>query len=177
MTTGAGQNGTNGSHGHADGRGTHRWVDALVVGAGGASALTLTHEVVRQLLPRSPRLDRLGGTALSRLLRAVGVKPPRGETLRGLALAMDLVANAAWYAPVAGMHARPLRRGLALGLAAGIGAVVLTPMLGLPKRARGTTPGTMALTVGLYTLGGLVAAGLASFARSRRESTGGGEAG
>ncbi len=168
MKPGTGQDGANGAHDPADGHRSRRWVDALVVGAGGASALTLTHEVVRRMVPRAPRLDRLGGTALSRLLRAVGVAPPRGEALRGLALALDLVANAAWYAPVAAVRARPLRRGLALGLAAGLGAVVLTPMLGLPKRARGDTLETMAITVGLYTLGGLAAAGLAIFARTRR---------
>lgn len=147
------------------GRGGQRWLDALVVGAGGASALTLTHEVVRQLVPKAPRLDRLGGTALARVLDAIGIDVPRGEKLRGLALVMDLVANAAWYAPVAGRSAHPLRRGVLLGLAAGVGAVVLPPFLGLPKRARGTSIAGMAMTVGLYTLGGLAAAGIAAFAR------------
>lgn len=146
-------------------RGRQRWLDALVVGAGGASALTLSHEVVRQLVPHAPRMDRLGGTALARLLRTFGITPPRGERLRGITLLMDIVANAAWYAPIAAKSAHPLRRGLALGLAAGLGAVVLPPFLGLPKRHRGTTLGQMAITVGLYTLGGLAAAGLAAYAR------------
>lgn len=173
MTTGSGQgHGTNGDAHRR--RGTNgartslgrRWLSALVVGAGGASALTLSHEIVRQLVPDAPRLDRLGGAALSRVLAGAGVKAPRGERLRGLALVMDLVANAAWYAPVAAPSARPLRRGLLLGLVAGLGAVALPPLLGLPRRARGDTLAGVAMTVGLYTLGGLAAAAVARWRAS-----------
>lgn len=173
MTTGSGRrrgreassasgDGKHGTNGARAGLG-RRWISALVVGAGGASALTLSHEIVRQLVPSPPRLDRLGGSALSRMLAGAGLKPPRGKRLRGFALVMDLVANTAWYAPIAASSARPLRRGLLFGLAAGIGAVALPPLLGLPGRARPATIAGMALTVGLYTLGGLAAAGLAAW--------------
>jgi hypothetical protein len=57
---------------------------------------------------------------------------------------------------------RPVLRGLALGIAAGIGAVALTPVLGLPRRHRGITLRTQAMTVALYALGGLAAGAMAS---------------
>lgn len=145
---------------------------ALVTGATGAATVTLAHEVVRQLVPRAPRIDVLGMTALSRGLRAAGFSPPRGERLRGYALIADLASNAMYYAPVALSGRRPWLRGLALGAAAGLGAVLLTPKLGLPRRHRGLTLRTQAITVGLYALGGLAAGAMASFLR---RNEGGGE--
>jgi hypothetical protein len=136
-----------------------------VTGATGAAAVTLAHEIARQLIPRAPRMDRLGMDALAKILRAVGISPPRGERLRGYTLVADLASNAMYYAPVAMSGRRPLLRGLVLGLAAGIGAVVLTPKLGLPRRHRGMTLGTKAMTVALYTLGGLAAGAMASMLR------------
>lgn len=135
---------------------------ALATGAAGAATVTLAHEVVRQLVPKAPRMDRLGMVALARILRATGVSVPRREKLRGYTLLGDLAGNALFYAPLAKRGKRPLLRGLALGLAAGLGAVVLTPMLGLPRRHRGLTLRTQAITVGLYALGGVAAAAMSS---------------
>jgi hypothetical protein len=137
---------------------------ALASGAAGAATVTLAHEVVRQLVPDPPRMDRLGMAALARVLRATGSSVPRGEKLRGYTMVGDLVGNALFYAPVAmgRAHKRPLLRGLALGVAAGLGAVLLTPVLGLPRRHRGLTLRTKAITVGLYALGGVAAAAMSS---------------
>ncbi len=141
--------------------------DAIVSGAAGAAALTLTHEVVRRLVPRTPRLDKLGMLSIARLVRAMGGTPPRGERLRGYALAGDLLANTLYYAPIAAGRHISLLRGTLVGLAAGVGAVALTPVLGLPRRHRGRTPGAMLLTVGLYTLGGVIAAAAGKLLRDR----------
>jgi hypothetical protein len=148
-------NGSNGHHGRP-------FFEALVVGGSGAAALTLAHEAVRQLAPGAPRLDRLGMTALERLLRALHVSPPRGDRLRAAALLGDLGANALYYAPLAFGRRLTYTRGLLLGAAAGLGAVYLSPLLGLPRRHRGKTFAAKATTVGLYTLGGLAAAAVAS---------------
>ncbi len=135
---------------------------ALASGAAGAATVTLAHEVVRQLVPHPPRMDLLGMAALARVLRASGSSVPRAERLRGYTLVGDLVGNALYYAPVAMGGKRPLLRGLALGVAAGLGAVLLTPVLGLPRRHRGMTLRTKAITVGLYALGGVAAAAMSS---------------
>jgi hypothetical protein len=138
---------------------------ALVTGAAGAATVTLAHEVVRQLVPRAPRMDTLGMKALAKTLRALGVSPPRGRRLRGYTLVADLLSNAMYYAPIALSGRQPWLRGLALGTAAGLGAVLLPPVLGLPRRHRRLTLRTQAIAVGLYALGGLAAVAMASFLR------------
>jgi len=135
---------------------------AIATGAAGAATVTLAHEVVRQLVPHPPRMDRLGMAALTRVLHAAGAPVPRGTKLRGYTLLGDLASNALFYAPLAMRGKRPVLRGLALGIAAGIGAVALTPVLGLPRRHRGITLRTQAMTVALYALGGLAAGAMAS---------------
>jgi hypothetical protein len=142
-----------------------------VSGATGAATVTLAHDVVRQLVPRAPRMDSIGMDALSRALRAIGISPPRGQRLRGFTLLADLAGNAMYYAPVALAGKRPWLRGLAFGTVAGLGAVFLTPMLGLPGRHRGLTLRTKAITVALYAAGGLAAGGMAALLR-RNEGRG-----
>lgn len=135
----------------------------LVTGLSGAAALTLTHEIVRQLVPSAPRMDRLGMDALSGGLRALGVSPPRGKRLRGITMAGDIASNALFYALARGKGHQSWLRGAGLGLAAGLGAVVLPGLLGLPRRHASRTLQTKAMTVALYAAGGLVAAAMASF--------------
>ena len=142
-------------------RGTSTW-KALATGAAGAATVTLANEVVRQLVPHPPRMDRLGMAALVRLLHAAGASIPRKARLRGYTLIGDLASNTLCYAPLAVGGKRPLLRGLALGVAAGLGAVMLAPVLGLPRRFRGTNVRTQAITVALYALGGVVAGAMAS---------------
>ena len=146
----------------SDGGGGTSSLKALATGAAGAAAVTLAHEVVRQLVPHPPRMDRLGMAALTRVLHAAGAPVPRRGKLRGYTLLGDLVSNALFYAPLAMRGRRPVLRGLALGVAAGLGAVVLTPVLGLPRRHRGMTLRTQAITVALYALGGVAAGAMAS---------------
>lgn len=153
-----------------DGKAKRAPWSALLTGATGAATVTLAHEVVRQLVPNPPRMDRLGMSALARILRFAGLEVPRADRLRGYTLLGDLVGNAMFYAPLAlSKGKRPVLRGLFLGAAAGIGAVVLTPLLGLPRRHRGTTLRTQAITVALYAAGGLAAGAVASVL-ARRES-------
>jgi len=142
-------------------RGTSTW-KALATGAAGAATVTLAHEVVRQLVPNPPRMDRVGMAALVRLLHAAGASIPGPAKLRGYTLLGDLAGNALFYAPLAIVGKRPLLRGLVLGVAAGLGAVMLTPKLGLPRRFRDTSLRTQAITVALYALGGVVAGAMAS---------------
>ena len=131
---------------------------AIAAGAAGAGATTILHELARRLTPDAPRADLLGKQALSRLLRAAGTVPPTGDALYTLTLAGDLASNAAYFGAVgAGPRERAVALGAVLGLAAGAGAVLLPPYLGLSGATTGRTGATAALTVALYTVGGLVA--------------------
>lgn len=131
---------------------------AVVAGAVGAVTTTLLHELSRWLLPDAPRVDLLGMQALARGLHAAGLAAPGGRTLYALTLAGDLVSNTAYFSLVgASPRARAPLAGLALGVAAGLGAVYLPPVLGLNAQLTTRTRTTGLLTVALYTVGGLAA--------------------
>jgi hypothetical protein len=136
----------------------HAIAKALLAGAAGAGTTTILHELTRRLAPDAPRVDLLGMQALARLLRAGGTTPPTGRDLYRLTLVGDLASNAAYFGAVgASGRERAVAAGGALGLVAGAGAVVLPPWLGLSGSTTARTGATAALTIALYTAGGLVA--------------------
>ncbi len=134
---------------------------SLSSGVAGACALTLVHEVLQRSNPEAPRMDLLGMNALAKLLHKVDLPVPKRDKLYALTMAGDLVSNALYYS-LAGIGAKNgvLLRGTILGLAAGIGAVVLPKHLGLNNAPSNRTSGTKIMTVGIYLFGGLIAAGL-----------------
>ena len=134
---------------------------ALGNGFAGAVALTLVHETVRRLRPHdAPLMDVLGMRGLRKLLGKADAPQPDEPTAYALTLAGDLLSNGFYYSLVGtGRHA--WARGAALGLAAGVGGVVLPGPLGLGEAPSNRTPQTKAMTVAWYLLGGLVAAGVA----------------
>ena len=133
-----------------------RWTRALLSGLAGASALTPLHETVRRIRPDAPRMDTLGRRAIAAGLDAVGVEPPPDDQLQAVALAGDLLSNTLYYSLV-GLAPPSLALGAALGAAAGLGAVVLPPFLGLGHRPAARTPQTAAMTFSWYLIGGLTA--------------------
>ena len=134
----------------------------MVGGMAGAVAVTLLNEAAKRAIPaEAPRADVLGMRALTNVAEAVGVEPPKGDALFSTALVGDLAANTAYYALIgAGKPETIFLRGALLGAAAGTGAVVLPPVIGLNARPTTRTPLTAALTITWYTLGGLAAAGV-----------------
>ena len=106
----------------------HAVTKAIAAGAAGAGTTTLLHELTRRLTPDAPRVDLLGMQALARLLRAGGAAPPTGRALYTATLAGDLASNTAYFGVVgAGGRERAVALGAAVGLVAGVGAVVLPP--------------------------------------------------
>ncbi|HEY1404511.1 MAG TPA: hypothetical protein VGB05_10320 [Pyrinomonadaceae bacterium] len=134
-------------------------LQAAASGFAGACALTLIHESARRSLPRAPRMDVLGMRAIARSMRRVGHEPPPAGELHTLALVGDVVGNSLYYSLVGvGRPEGALLRGTMLGLAAGVGAVLLPEPLGLGDAPSARTPQTKAMTVGWYLAGGLAAA-------------------
>ena len=132
---------------------------ALGSGLAGAAALTLVHETARRVIPHPPRMDVIGVRAISRPMRAAGYAPPRYNRLHGMALAGEMVSNSAYYSLVGvGGREHVWRRGTVLGLAAGLGAALLPPVMGLGNQPHRKTPFTQILTVAWYLIGGLAAA-------------------
>ena len=129
---------------------------ALGSGLVGACALTLIHEAARRFLDDAPRMDVLGMRAVAKTMRAVDVEPP--VALHEAALVGDLLSNSVYYSLVgAGSREDALRNGALLGLAAGLGAVVLPERLGLGRQPTEDSPQTQLMTVAWYLLGGLAA--------------------
>jgi hypothetical protein len=135
---------------------------AIAAGVLGALTTNLLHEIVRRTVPDAPRVDLLGMQGLARGAKALGVPVPTGRRLYLLTLAADLISNSAYFALAAIPPRRFVRAsGLALGVCAGIGAVVLPAPLDLAAETTARTTLTRLLTCALYTAGGIVS-GLAA---------------
>jgi len=135
------------------------YVVPLVSGITGAVALTLTHEIIRRYIPQAPRMDVLGMRAIARGMYHLNKRPPEEDKLFEYSIIGDLVSNSLYYM-LTGTGRHVWWRGTVLGLAAGVGGVVLPGPMGLGKEPSGRTNATKAMTVALYLLGGLTAAAI-----------------
>ncbi len=138
----------------------HGPVGPLLAGFAGALALTALHETARRIVPNPPRMDTLGRRALARGLRLVGSEPPPRGELQAVTLTGDVLSNGLMYAAAVGFGSpeSALVRGAAVGAVAGLGAVLLPPVMGLGPGPAGQPIETRLMTVAWYTFGGVVAA-------------------
>lgn len=129
----------------------------LAGGLAGATAVTLIHESLKAVVPQAPQMDRLGMQALSKGLKKAGKSVPRQNALFTAALAGDLISNAIFYSMAGiGSEKNIWWRSSFLGLAAGVGAVILPEPLGLNKQYSNKSFATQLMTIGLYVAGSLV---------------------
>ncbi len=139
--------------------GARRWLPIVAGGVAGALTVTLLNEGVRRFVPHAPRMDVIGERGLVKTMGAAGLEAPRGPALYRASMLGDLASNAAYYALVGlGAPGGAWRRGGTLGLAAGLGAVLLPGPLGLGAQPGARAPITPLLTVAWYLAGGLAAA-------------------
>ncbi|WP_205678814.1 hypothetical protein [Aquisphaera insulae] len=134
----------------------NKLMTALLSGLAGATALTVLHETVRQVRLDAPRMDTLGRRAIARGLEATGLEAPPEDRLQAMALGGDVVANTLFYS-LACLGKPSLARGTTFGAAAGLGALILAPLMGLGSRPGSRTPQTAVMTITWYTAGGLAA--------------------
>ena len=114
--------------------------------------MAVLHETVRRVRSGAARMDTLGRRAIAKGLEAAGLETPPEDQLQAVALGGDIVANTLYYSLAC--LGKP---SLARGAAAGLGALVLAPLMGLGSRPGSRTPQTAAMTVAWYTAGGLAA--------------------
>lgn len=132
---------------------------SLLSGMAGAVALTLVHQAAKRFSPNAPQMDRLGRRVIARGLESAGIEPPHKRNLQRAALAGDLLSNSAYYALLGALPGRrPMAGGTLLGSLAGMGALLLPPLLGLGRKPQGRTPQTKAMTFAWYLLGGVASA-------------------
>src|SRR5215208_1738050 len=125
-------------------------ISALGGGLAGATAITLLHESLKKIVPQAPRIDLLGMNAISRGLKAAGMKTPNENRLFTWALAGDLVSNSLYYSlSGVGRQKNVWIKSSLMGLAAGIAAVALPGPLGLNGKHSNKTTATKLITVGL----------------------------
>src|SRR4051812_29274217 len=112
-------------------------VRRMVSGLAGAAAVTVLNEVAKKSVPHAPRLDVLGERAVAAPLHRLGIDLPKAE-LYGPSMAIDLLANGAYYALGLGRRTRhPVAKAAIVGGLAGAGAVYLAPALGLGQKPTG----------------------------------------
>jgi hypothetical protein len=135
------------------------YVQSAGAGLAGASALTLLHETVRQFNPDAPRMDLLGMRTIDKYLRKADIQPPQGKQLHTAAMVGDIISNTLYYS-LAGIGKKEgiWLRAAGLGLAAGIGAIVLPGPMGIGDGPSSRTPQTKAMTIAWYLAGGLATA-------------------
>jgi prepilin signal peptidase PulO-like enzyme (type II secretory pathway) len=131
----------------------------LFSGLVGAVAVNLLNETARQFVQDAPRLDILGKRAIAYPLMEAGKEPPPNSQLYWIALGGDIITNSLYYSIVGfGDVKNAYRTGALLGLAAGVGAVVLPERIGLGEEMTARENSTKAMTVTWYLAGGLAAA-------------------
>ena len=142
-------------------------LSSLAAGFAGAVALTALHETARRLRPQdAPRMDVLGERGLRKLLALDDLPQPDADTAYKATMLGDILSNGLYYSLVgSGRHS--LGRGVALGVLAGMGGVVLPGPLGLGTAPSSRTPQTQAMTVAWYAVGGVVAGAVAQALRKR----------
>lgn len=128
-------------------------------GLAGAAAATAAHQAVRGFVPDAPRMDVLGMRSIEGMMKRFNIPVPQGLALYNTALAGDIISNSIYFSPIGtSSGAGAMMKGLGLGLMAGLGAVKLPPLMGLPSEPSNKTPRTAALTIGIYVVGGVAAA-------------------
>src|SRR4051812_13434974 len=92
--------------------------------------------------------------SVARLARAVASEPP--DHLRATALTDDVISNSLYYNLVgAGGRDNAVVVGPCIGLAAGIGVLLLPPPMGVGDAEVNRTPATQVLAAGMYFAAGI----------------------
>ncbi|MGI4729172.1 MAG: hypothetical protein ACRYGB_11425 [Janthinobacterium lividum] len=135
---------------------------ALAGGLAGAVTLNLIHESYRKIDEDAPKIHLIGEEALLKMLKSASLPLPKNrDALYKWTLAGDIISNAAYYSLIAvGKNKNLWKRGLILGLTAGVGGVLMPKKMGLNNAPTDRTLETKVLTLLWYTLGGLAAAGV-----------------
>jgi hypothetical protein len=137
-------------------------ISNLVAGLAGAAALNILHESLKNKRD-TPRIDFLGEQALQKTVRYFGGTITDTDDLYKATLAGDLISNTIYYSWIAsGKRSHIWPKAIAMGLAAGIGAITLPKPMGLDPKPVAKTDEIKAMTVGYYLFGALVAALVAS---------------
>lgn len=123
----------------------------ILAGLGGAIALNLLHEIVRNNFDNVPEVNKIGEEALNKSLETVDMKITDKDQLYAATLAGDVISNGIYYAATATSGFN-----LVSGVAAGVGAVMLPEKMGLDDSPVAGSTQKKLMTVGYYLFGAVV---------------------
>lgn len=123
----------------------------ILAGLGGAIALNLLHEIIRNNFDNVPEVNKVGEEALNKALETVDQKITDQDQLYAATLAGDVISNGLYYATTATSGFN-----LVSGVAAGVGAVMLPKKMGLDDSPVAETTQKKLMTVGYYLFGAIV---------------------
>jgi hypothetical protein len=133
----------------------------LAGGLAGTVTVASIHEALRRVTPDAPRMDILDMELIRKGLKSLNKEVPGEDQLQRLGVGAEVFCDTAYYGLTAvGGKKGVWLRGVLLGLVAGVTAVILPKPLGLPEEPSNKTAGTQLMTIGLYLMGGLVAAAI-----------------
>ncbi len=137
-----------------------RIVTSLAGGLAGALSITLMQELLRRIDPSAPRIDLLRKQATFRIVDKFnnGAEPADAIAVNRYSVAGDIISNTLYFSLTATAGKKALPVGSLLGIGMGTGALVLPSKLGLNGYFTGGTRKRKLMTIGMYLLGGLVAA-------------------
>ena len=145
---------------------------AVAGGLAGTLTVASLHEALRRVTPNAPRMDLLDMELIRKGLKSIHKEIPAEAELQRWAVSGELFCDTAYYS-LAGMGGKKgvWGRGALLGLVAGVTAVVLPKPFGLPEEPSSKTFGTQLMTIGLYLMGGLVAAAVTQLVANAQKKT------
>ena len=142
-------------------------VSSLAGGLAGALSVRLVQGILKKVDPNAPRLDLLRKQAAFKISDKINGEPVDAGKLNRFCAAGDIIGNTLYFSLTAAAGKKALPMGSLLGLGMGAGALTLPAKLGLNSYFVAGTRKRKFMTMGLYLLGGLVAASVSKCLRKK----------
>ena len=142
-------------------------ISSVAGGLAGALSVRLMQEILRKVDPTAPRLDLLRKQAALKIADKINGKPLDVKNVNRFTTAGDIIGNTLYFSLTATAGKKALPVGSLLGLGMGAGALTLPAKLGLNSYFVSGTRKRKFMTMGMYLLGGLVAASVSRCLRKK----------
>jgi hypothetical protein len=142
-------------------------VSSVAGGLAGALSVRLMQELLRRIDPSAPRIDLLRKQAALKIADKINGKPVDVKNVNRFSAAGDIIGNTLYFSLTAAAGKKAVPVGSLLGLGMGAGALTLPAKLGLNSYFVGGTRKRKFMTMGMYLLGGLVAASVSRCLRKK----------
>jgi hypothetical protein len=133
-------------------------MSSMAGGLAGALSVTMMQELLKRVDPSAPRIDLLRKQAAFKIADKMGNGSTTARTVNSMGMAGDIISNTLYFSLTAAAGKRAIPIGSILGLSMGAGAIALPSKLGLNSYFTGGTRKRKLMTMGMYLVGGLVAA-------------------